>query len=99
LGVDIQNEMLEMIRAGAKERKMENVEPILGTIEDPKLPAGGVDLVLMVDAYHEFDHPREMMEGIVKSLRGGGVGRVALVEFRAEDREVPIKPHHQMTEK
>jgi predicted methyltransferase len=69
---------------------------VLGTIDDPKLPVNGVDVALMVDAYHEFDHPREMMEGIVKSLKPGG--RVVLVEYRAEDPKVAIKPHHKMTE-
>jgi hypothetical protein len=65
-------------------------------VEDPKLPTGGVDLVLLVDAYHEFDHPYEMMSHIAESL--SKTGRVALVEYRAEDPEVPIKPHHKMTE-
>ena len=55
-----------------------------------------VDLVFMVDAYHEFSHPREMMEGVVRSLRPGG--RVVLVEYRGEDPRVPIKPLHKMTQ-
>ena len=96
LAVDIQPEMLDLLRAKAKELGVTNVEPVLGTITDPKLPENGVDAVLMVDAYHEFDHPREMMEAIVKSLRPGG--RVVLVEYRAEDPKIPIKPHHKMTE-
>ncbi len=96
LAVDIQPEMLDMIRASAKEKSITNVEPVLGTISDPKLPEKGVDVVLLVDAYHEFDHPHEMMEGIVKSLKPNG--RVVLVEFRGEDPKVPIKPHHKMTE-
>src|SRR4030095_14250623 len=60
------------------------------------LPPGGVDVALMVDAYHEFDHPREMMQGIVRGLKPGG--RVVLVEYRGEDPDVPIKPLHKMTE-
>jgi ubiquinone/menaquinone biosynthesis C-methylase UbiE len=96
LAVDIQPEMLALLEKTAKARRITNVQPVLGTIEDPKLPAGAVDVVLMVDAYHEFDHPREMMEGIVRGLKPGG--RVVLVEYRAEDEKVRIKPHHKMTE-
>ena len=96
LAVDIQPEMLELLRAKSKELGIANVEPVLGTITDPKLPDAGVDGVLMVDSYHEFDHPREMMDAIVKALRPGG--RVVLVEYRAEDPKVPIKPLHKMTE-
>lgn len=96
LAVDIQQEMLDVVNETAKKKGITNVEAILGTIEDPKLPAGKVDVALMVDAYHEFDHPREMMEGIVRGLKPGG--RVVLVEYRAEDPEVFIKPHHKMTQ-
>src|SRR5687768_2901453 len=96
LGVDIQPEMLELLQKAAKERGVSNVEPVLGETADPKLPAGAVDVVLMVDAYHEFDQPREMMDAVVRSLKPGG--RVVLVEYRAEDPNVPIKPLHKMTE-
>jgi ubiquinone/menaquinone biosynthesis C-methylase UbiE len=96
LGVDIQPEMLELLRKAAKEHGVTNVEPVLGETADPKLPAGAVDVVLMVDAYHEFDQPREMMEAVVRALKPGG--RVVLVEYRAEDPDVPIKPLHKMTE-
>ncbi|MCY7359620.1 MAG: methyltransferase domain-containing protein [Rudanella sp.] len=96
LAVDIQPEMIEYLTAGKRKAKTPNVEPVLGTIADPKLPANGVDLALLVDAYHEFSNPREMMDNIVKSLRPGG--RVVLVEYRAEDPSVPIKEHHKMTE-
>lgn len=96
LAVDIQPEMLAMLNAEEKRRGLNNVETILGTTSDPKLPAGTVDLVLLVDAYHEFDFPREMMQGIARGLRPGG--RVALVEYRAEDPAVNIKPHHKMAE-
>jgi ubiquinone/menaquinone biosynthesis C-methylase UbiE len=77
------------------ERNLTNVTGVLGTIQDPKLPAGSVDLVLMVDVYHEFDHPFEMMRGICKALKPGG--RVVFVEFRAEDPKVPIKEVHKMS--
>ena len=96
LAIDIQQEMLDVVNESAKKKGIANVETILGTIEDPRLPEGKVDVALMVDAYHEFDHPREMMEGIVKGLKPGG--RVVLVEYRAEDPEVFIKPHHKMTQ-
>jgi ubiquinone/menaquinone biosynthesis C-methylase UbiE len=94
--VEIQQEMLDLLSAKMKERGIENVIPVLGTITDPKLPESSIDLVLMVDVYHEFSHPYEMMQSIVKSLKPGG--RVAWVEFRAEDPEVPIKAVHKMTE-
>jgi len=96
LAVDIQQEMLDLLVANAKKRGVGNVEPVFGATADPKLPRDGVDVVLMVDAYHEFDQPREMMQAVVASLRLGG--RVVLVEYRAEDPNVNIKPLHKMTE-
>src|SRR3954447_24350050 len=96
LAVDIQAEMLDLIRKTAREKGVSNVEPVLGKEDDPMLPAGAVDVALMVDAYHEFDHPREMMLAIVKSLKPGG--RLIDLEYRGEDPDVPIKPHHKMTE-
>jgi SAM-dependent methyltransferase len=95
-GVDIQQEMLDLLDAQMKKHGVTNVQPVLGTITDPKLPARGLDLVLMVDVYHEFDHPYEMMQKICTALKPGG--RVAFVEFRGEDPAVPIKPLHKMTE-
>ncbi|HEX8916633.1 MAG TPA: methyltransferase domain-containing protein [Humisphaera sp.] len=96
LAVDIQQEMLDLVAKRAKEAGVANVEPVLGTITDPKLPDAGVDVVLMVDAYHEFDHPQEMMTAIVKALKPGG--RVVQIEYRGEDPDVPIKRLHKMTE-
>lgn len=96
LAVDIQQEMLDLIVKRAKEGAVANVEPILGTVSDPKLPPESVDVVLFVDSYHEFDHPYEMMTAIVKGLKPGG--RVVQVEYRGEDPAVPIKPLHKMTE-
>ena len=96
LAVDIQPEMLDIIRAKQRDGGPRNVEPVLGAIDDPKLPTDSVDLVLMVDVYHEFSHPREMMLAIVAALKPGG--RVALVEYRGEDPGVPIKPLHKMTQ-
>jgi ubiquinone/menaquinone biosynthesis C-methylase UbiE len=97
LAVDIQEEMLEIILERAASRSVDNVVPVKGDIDDPHLPDGGVDLVLLVDAYHEFSHPREMMLAIHRALRPGG--RVILVEYRAEDPDVPIKPLHKMSQK
>jgi ubiquinone/menaquinone biosynthesis C-methylase UbiE len=96
IAVDIQPEMLEMLTKAQAKRGIRNVETVLGTITDPRLPTEGIDLALMVDAYHEFSHPREMMLAIVNALRPGG--RVALVEYRAEDPSVPILPTHKMTQ-
>ena len=97
LAVDIQKEMLTIIRSRMKEQKVTNIEPIMGTIQDPKLPAGKVDLILMVDVYHEFSHPFEMTEAMVRSLRPGGL--LVFVEYRLEDPAVPIKLVHKMTQK
>jgi precorrin-6B methylase 2 len=97
LAVDIQKEMLALIRQRMKKEERDNIEPILGTERDPKLPAGGVDLILLVDVYHEFTFPFEMTQAMVKALKPGG--RLVFVEFRLEDPEVPIKLLHKMTQK
>ena len=97
LAVDIQPEMLRILGQRIKERGVGNVEMILGEEKDPKLPAGSLDLVLMVDVYHEFAYPWEMMQAICRGLKPGG--RVAFVEYRAEDPSVPIKRLHKMSER
>jgi len=94
--VDIQPEMLDLLTNKMAELKIHNVKPILGEITDPKLPPSSVDLILMVDVYHEFDHPYEMVKAMIASLKPGG--RLVFVEFRGEDPKVPIKPLHKMTE-
>jgi len=96
LAEDIDRAMLGGLRLTTRRLGLTNVEPVLGTTQDPRLPPNAVDIVLMVDSYHEFDHPREMMQAIVKALKPGG--RVIDIEYRAEDPNVPIKPHHKMTE-
>lgn len=96
-GVDIQTEMLTLLRERAKAARIKNVVPVHGTVIDPHLPEGEVDLVLLVDVYHEFSHPEQMLQAIRKSLKP--TGRVALAEYRAEDQSVPIKPLHKMTKK
>jgi ubiquinone/menaquinone biosynthesis C-methylase UbiE len=93
--VDIQPEMLSLITARRKTQKIENIVTVQGTETDVRLPENTIDAVLMVDAYHEFSYPREMMESIVKSLKPGG--RVILIEYRGEDPDVPIKRVHKMT--
>ena len=96
LAVDIQPEMLEMIEKKQVTEGGDNIQTVLGTIEDPKLPDNAVDWVLLVDAYHEFSHPYEMMSHIAEALAPSG--KVALVEYRAEDPAIMIKPKHKMTE-
>ncbi len=96
VAVDIQQEMLDALQINAHQQGYRNVELVLGTPESPELEAGTLDLVVMVDVYHEFDHPHEMLLNISQSLRPGG--RIAFVEYRKEDPTVPIKEIHKMTE-
>lgn len=95
--VDIQPEMLAMLKRRAKQSKIGNIVAVRGTVTDPRLPRGKFDLILMVDVYHELSHPEEMMRQVRAALRPGG--RIALAEFRAEDPKVPIKPLHKMSKK
>jgi len=96
--VDIQPQMLRQLRTRTGKANLENVVPVLGTVDDPKLPAGvPIDMVLMVDVYHEFSHPESMLWRIRNSLSPQGV--VALLEYREEDPEVPIKPLHKMSKR
>ena len=94
--VDIQPEMLKLLEQRMSRHGAQNVKAILGTATDPGLPAGALDLVLMVDVYHEFEYPYEMLAAIVRALKPGG--RIVFVEFRANDPAVPIKALHTMTE-
>jgi len=94
--VDIQPEMLEILTNRLAREKIFNVKPVLGTTADPKLPPASVDLILMLDVYHEFDQPFEMVEAMCKALKPGG--RIVFVEFREEDPDVAIKRVHKMTE-
>ncbi len=94
--VDIQPKMLEFLKERTdKEKVTGHVVPVLGELWDPKLPEGKLDLILLVDVYHEFSHPEQMLAAMRKSLAPGG--KVVLVEYRGEDPEVPIKPEHKMT--
>lgn len=94
--VDIQPEMLRIVEARAEEDGFGNVAPVLGSETSPGLRPVSTDLTLVVDSYHEFSHPREMLAGIFEATRPGG--RLVLVEYRAEDAEVPIRRLHKMTE-
>jgi ubiquinone/menaquinone biosynthesis C-methylase UbiE len=96
-GEDIQQGMLDQLERNMRERHISNVKPVLGTIDNPKLPKEAVDLVLLVDVYHEFSEPEKMLDRIRESLKPGG--RLVLLEYRGEDPKVPIKPEHKMTVK
>ena len=94
--VDIQPEMLDLLASKLAAGKISNVKSVLGTVTDPKLPRGSVDLILLVDVYHEFDHPFEMVAAMTRALKPGG--RIVFVEYRGEDPKVAIKRLHKMTE-
>lgn len=96
VAVDIQPEMIAHLAARAADEEVDNVRPHLGTIEDTQLDPESIDAAIMVDAYHEFSHPWEMMLSIREALRPGG--QVFLLEYRAEDDSVPINPLHKMSE-
>jgi len=95
LAVEIQDEMLQKIRQRAQALKITNVEAVKGSEADPKLPVKRVDLVLMVDVYHELAYPFEVMTKIREALKPGG--RVYVVEYRKEDPGVLIKEVHKMS--
>jgi ubiquinone/menaquinone biosynthesis C-methylase UbiE len=92
---DIQPRMLDLLRQNMAQRKIDNVETVLGAEDDPRLPAASVDLELLIDVYHEFHHPREMLRHLRESLKPDG--RLVLLEYRAEDPAVKIRPEHKMT--
>jgi ubiquinone/menaquinone biosynthesis C-methylase UbiE len=100
IAVDIQPEMLALLEARAKSAGISNVELVLGAPTDPKLPAKGCDLILLADVYHELDDPAGMLAKLRAALSARGpeqAGRLVLLEFRAEDDTVPIKPEHKMS--
>ena len=96
IGVDIQPEMLTFLEKRKKQLDVKNIKTHLGKIHDIDLPPESIDAALMVDAYHEFSHPYEMIKSIYDAMRPGG--RIYLLEYRAEDPNVPIKPLHKMTQ-
>jgi SAM-dependent methyltransferase len=92
---DVQADMLEKLRANAAKAGVANVQTVQGTFTDPKLPKGQMDLVLLVDVYHEFSEPQKMLQGIRESLKPDG--RLVLLEYRKEDPNIPINPDHKMS--
>jgi predicted methyltransferase len=95
IAVDIQEGMLDLLSRNLEQRDVHNVEMVLGTAEDPRLPIGQVDVVLIVDVYHELAHPEKTMEHVRRSLKPGG--RVVVIEYRKEDPTIPINPLHKMS--
>ncbi|MEO0540536.1 MAG: methyltransferase domain-containing protein [Cyanobacteria bacterium P01_A01_bin.105] len=94
--VDVQPEMIDLLTEVRQEKGLTQVQPILGTEDAPHLPDGSVDLAIMVDAYHEFAFPREMMTGLYRAMKPGG--QVVLAEYRAENPLIMIKRLHKMSE-
>jgi precorrin-6B methylase 2 len=94
--VDVQPQMVSLLQASVKRSGLTQIEPRLSEVDDVRLPAGAVDLAIMVDVYHELAYPHEVMASVMKALKPGG--RVVFVEYKAEDPRVPIKPLHKMTE-
>jgi predicted methyltransferase len=94
-GEDIQQPMLDLLTKNMSARHLTNVRAVLGTVEDPKLPKDSIDLVLLVDVYHEFSEPEKMLDRVRESMKPNG--RIVFLEYRAEDPEVPIRPEHKMT--
>lgn len=95
LAVEIQPEMLSILRGRLAKEKITNVDPVLGTEADPKLPSASVQLILMVDVYHEFSQPQKMLRCLYKALRNDG--RLVLLEYRKEDPHIPIRAEHKMS--
>ena len=95
--VDIQREMLMVIEKTKESNKIRNIETILGSDKSIYLPKDSVDKILMVDVYHEFNFPKEMIASIKNALKPNG--QLFLIEYRGEDSKVPIKKIHKMTEK
>ena len=92
---DLQPEMLKMLAARLARENVRNVTLVQGAVDDPKLAPSSLDLVLMVDVYHEFSEPQTMLRRLRDALKPGG--RLVLLEYRAEDPRVPIRPEHKMT--
>ena len=95
-GVEIQQEMLDLLAKRMEQTGIRNVKPVLGTTTDPKLPAASCDTMILVDVYHEFDFPYEMVRKMIDGLKPGG--RIVFIEYRKEDPAVPIKEVHKMSE-
>lgn len=94
--VDIEPEMIAYLKEKIKKEKLSNISTVLGTEKSVSLPAESMDMMLLVDVYHEFSFPYEMALSMYKSLKPKG--KLVLVEFRTEDDAVPIKTIHKMSE-
>jgi ubiquinone/menaquinone biosynthesis C-methylase UbiE len=92
---DVQPDMLARLQDNVEKEHLNNVETVLGTQTDPKLPTGKLDLILLVDVYHEFSQPQHMLQEMKKALKPDG--RLVLVEYRKEDPTIPIRPEHKMS--
>lgn len=92
---DIQAGMVQLLRKRVEKRKLANVNVVLGSYDDPNLPAACCDMVLLVDVYHEFSQPQQMLRKLKDALKPGG--RLVLLEFRKEDPTIPIRPEHKMS--
>lgn len=95
IAVDIQPEMLEMLEENLSKRGISNVDVVLGTESDPRLPEGVAQLALLVDVYHELADPIATMGHVRRALKPGG--RLVVVEYRKEEPWIPIHPLHKMT--
>jgi len=92
---DIQPEMLSELQSNAAKANLSNIKTVLGTRSDAKLPAGQIDLILLVDVYHEFSQPQKMLQSLHDALKPDG--RLVLLEYRKEDPSIPIRPEHKMS--
>jgi SAM-dependent methyltransferase len=92
---DIQPQMLAMLRERLDKEKIGNVTLVQGAVDDPRLPPASLDLILMVDVYHEFSQPQQMLRGMLAGLKSGG--RLVLLEYKKEDPSIPIRLEHKMT--
>jgi ubiquinone/menaquinone biosynthesis C-methylase UbiE len=92
---DVQPEMLRLLRQNAAKAKLSNIETVLGSETDPKLPSGQLDLIILVDVYHEFSQPQKMLRRMREALKPNG--RLVLLEYRKEDPTIPIRPEHKMS--
>jgi SAM-dependent methyltransferase len=93
--VDVQPEMLSILKQRAAKAKLQNITPVLGSESDPKLPAASLDLILLVDVYHEFSQPQTMLQQMSRALKNDG--RLVLLEYRKEDPHIPIRTEHKMS--
>lgn len=95
IATDIQPEMIDLLAGNLRRRGIQNVDMVLSSQEEPRLPEGVADLVLLVDVYHELAYPNSTMRAVRRSLKHGG--RLVVVEYRKEDPDIPIHPLHKMT--